>query len=45
MTVTEEVKHFLKNDLECQNVTDNMLLKVNLKLDELDVFDLIHKRI
>lgn len=42
MTVTEKVKHFLKNNLECQNVTDNMLLRADLKLDELDVYELIH---
>ena len=28
--------------MACQNVTDAMLLKANLKLDELDVYELIH---
>ena len=42
MTVAEEVKYFLKHNLGCQNVTDNMLLKADLKLDELDVYELIH---
>ena len=42
MTIADKIKSFLKNNLECQNVTDNMLLKANLKLDELDVYELIH---
>ena len=42
MTIAGEVKHFLKHNLGCQNVTDNMLLKANLKLDDLDVCELIH---
>lgn len=42
MTIADKIKSFLKNDLECQNVTDAMLLKANLKLDELDVYELIH---
>ena len=42
MTIADKVKSFLKNDLECQIIADNMLLKANLKLDELDVYELIH---
>ena len=42
MTIADKIKSFLKNNLECQNVTDVMLLKANLKLDELDVYELIH---
>lgn len=42
MTIADKVKSFLKNDLECQNIADNMLLKADLKLDELDVYELIH---
>ena len=42
MTIADKVKSFLKNDLGCQIIADNMLLKADLKLDVLDVFDLIH---
>ena len=42
MTIAGEVKHFLKHNLGCQIIADNMLLKANLKLDELDVYELIH---
>lgn len=42
MTIADKVKSFLKNDLGCQIIADNMLLKANLKLDELDVYELIH---
>ena len=42
MTIADKIKSFLKNDLGCQIIADNMLLKADLKLDELDVFDLIH---
>lgn len=42
MTIADKIKSFLKNDLGCQIIADNMLLRADLKLDELDVFDLIH---
>lgn len=42
MTIADKVKSFLKNDLECQIIADNMLLKADLKLDVLDVYELIH---
>lgn len=42
MTIADKVKSFLKNNLGCQIIADNMLLKANLKLDELDIYELIH---